>query len=85
MDKKEIEKKVKEILANQLNIDTQKIKMDSHLGDDLGIDSFAMIEVMFAFEETFGVQIKEESVKDIVKVTDIITYIEQQLGSCNPT
>ena len=75
MDKKEIEQKVKEILADRLDIDIKKIKLDSDLVDDLGMDSFKAVELAFAVREEFGVEIKESKFSQINTVRDIVRYI----------
>ena len=75
MNKKEIEQKVKEILADRLDIDIKKIKLDSDLVDDLGMDSFKAVELAFAVREEFGVGIKESKFSQINTVRDIVRYI----------
>ena len=79
MDKKEIEKKVKEILADRLDIDLEKIKLESRLAEDLDMDSFGAIEIMFEMEEKFDIKVKEEEMKNLQTVKDIIRYIENKL------
>ncbi len=75
MDRREIEEKVKEILADRLDIDIKKIKPDSDLVDDLGMDSFKAVELAFAVREEFGVEIKESKFSQINTVRDIVRYI----------
>jgi len=77
MDKKQIEQKVKEILADQLDIDLKKIKLDSDLVDDLGMDSLGAVEVMYEIREKLGVDIPESELSRIEKVKDIIEYFER--------
>ncbi|UCC94582.1 MAG: acyl carrier protein [Candidatus Omnitrophota bacterium] len=74
MDRKEIEKKVREILADKLDIDIKKIKLDSDLVDDLGMDSFKALELAFELKEKFGIEIKEEEFSKIQKVKHIVEY-----------
>ena len=75
MNRKEIEQKVKEILADRLDIDIKKIKLDSDLVDDLGMDSFGAVEVMYEIKEKFGIEISEEDFSSIEKVSDIVKSI----------
>jgi len=51
MDKKEIERKVKDVLADKLNVDIKKINLTSDVVNDLGMDSFMAIEL--GLESTF--------------------------------
>ena len=75
MDKKEIEQKVKEILADKLDIDTKKITLDSHLVNDLGMDSFGSVELIYELEENFKVEINEDEMMKIKTVNGIVNYI----------
>jgi acyl carrier protein len=44
MDLKEIENKVKGVLVESLDIEEEKITMDSNLIDDLDIDSLELVD-----------------------------------------
>jgi len=79
MDKKEIEKKVKEILSKKLNIPKEKIKLNSHLVDDLGMDSFQAVEISFELKEKFNIKISDEEFTNIKKVADILKMINQKI------
>jgi len=72
MDREEIEQKVKEILADRLDIDIKKIKSDSDLVDDLGMDSLAAIEVTYAIKDRFGIDIYDGDFSETKRVKDIV-------------
>jgi acyl carrier protein len=76
MDRKEIEDKVKEILAKELNIKKENITPEKRLIEDLGMDSFKAIEIIFEIEDSFGKRIKDSEIKDIKTVRDIIQRLE---------
>jgi len=76
MDRKEIEEKVKEILAKELNIKKENITPEKRLIEDLGMDSFKAIEIIFEIEDSFGKRIKDSEIKDIKTVRDIIQRLE---------
>lgn len=65
VDKGSVETKVKEIISERLEIPAEKIKSDSKLRDDLGIDSFGAVEVAFEVKDKLGVTISEEDFKSI--------------------
>lgn len=75
MKKEEIEKQVKEILAKRLNIEQGKISPESKLVEDLGMDSFGAIEVVFELEDRFKIEIPEKDLAEAKKVEDIVKYI----------
>ena len=75
MDKEEILKKVKEVLKDKLNIDSSKIQPESSLIEDLGVDSFDTIEIIFGLEEAFDISISENELANIKKVEDMVHYL----------
>ncbi len=69
--------KIKEIIANQLGIDVDKIEDDAAIIDDLGADSLDVVEMLLSIEETLGVTVPDEDAANLKTVADIIEYIEQ--------
>ena len=49
----------------------------ARLGDDLGIDSLTMVEVVVAAEDRFGLVIADDDWSRFVTVGDVIAYIER--------
>jgi acyl carrier protein len=70
-------KKVIEIISKQLEIEADKIKPEASFTDDLKADSLAVVELVLALEEEFGIEIPDEDTEKIRTVQDAITYIEQ--------
>lgn len=68
--------KIKSILAEQLNIDEDDIKMDSSFIDDLGADSLDIVELIMAMEEEFGIEIPEEDAESISTVGAAVEFIK---------
>lgn len=75
-----VEQTVKEVLAQQLNIDINTIKLESRLSEDLGLDSFGAVEMAFALEEKFGLKISDDAIYTAKIVQDIVDYISNQLA-----
>jgi acyl carrier protein len=73
----EIAEKVKEIVAQQLDLDKDNIKEESDFIEDLGADSLAIVELTLAFEEQFEIEIADEDVEKIRTVGAAIEYIKQ--------
>jgi len=80
MTEAEIEKGVKEILSKRLNISTEKILKDSKFVDDLGMDSFGAVEVMFEIEDKFGIEVNEKDLLNITTVKNMVDYITNKLN-----
>ena len=47
-------------LADYLKQDAARITEEHHLRDDLGLDSMAVIELLYKIEETFNIQIPDQ-------------------------
>ena len=67
--------KVKDIIAEELGIEMDSIKLESSLSDDLGADSLDAIELIMAVEEAFDVEIADSDATSIKLVSDIVNYL----------
>ena len=68
--------KVKNMLAEQLNIDENKITMDSEIIADLKADSLDMFQMLMSLEEEFGITVPDEKAGELKKVSDIVAFID---------
>lgn len=75
-----VEEQVKEIIAKQLGVDSEKVTPEASFVDDLGADSLDTVELVMAFEEAFNIEIPDEDAEKIVKVQDAINYIKEKSG-----
>ena len=69
--------KVRQRLANQLNIEVDKIKDDSKIIEDLGADSLDTIEMLMSLEEEFGITVPDEKAEELKTVADIANFIDE--------
>ncbi|MDO4787579.1 MAG: acyl carrier protein [Johnsonella sp.] len=70
--------KVKEIIAEQLNIDVDKININSDFKEDLGADSLDLFNLVMAFEDEYGVEIPSEDLEQITTVSAVIEYLKEK-------
>ena len=70
--------KVIGILAEELDLDTEEIKAESSLQEDLGADSLDVVEIVMALEDEFDIEIPDEETGNIKRVQDIVNYIESK-------
>ena len=68
--------KVKEVIADTVNIDETDITLEATLKDDLGIDSLDAVEISIALEDAFEITIPQEELANFTTVKDIVEYIE---------
>lgn len=76
--------RIRTALATHLKRDVDKIGLRDDLRKDLGLDSLAMIELLFKIEETFDLEIPNEDLSQIATVGDVIAYVERRLGASAP-
>lgn len=82
MKRKEIEKKVKEMISDVLDAySSRKISLNDSLGNDLGFDSLDCLTLEVQLENVFGIKINREGHKIIKKATvkEVVDYIESKL------
>lgn len=71
--------KVRDLLADQLSIDREKIAAESDFVADLGADSLDLMEFMLSLEDEFGIAVPEDDdvMKGIKTVGDAVRLIEE--------
>ena len=67
--------KIIDIVANNLDVDKEKITTDAKFIDDLGADSLDTVELIMQFEEDFSLDIPDEDAEKIQCVQDALDYI----------
>ncbi len=79
MDRNEMQKKVVDIIANQLGVDKEMVTAEANVVDDLGADSLDVVELVMALEEAFDLEIPDEEAEKIRTVKDILDYLAKML------
>jgi acyl carrier protein len=75
---------IRTALAQHLKRDISKIRPQDRLREDLGLDSLAMIELLFKIEEHFDLEIPNEDLSRVTTVADVTAYVEEKLGTTAP-
>ena len=75
-ENKNMLEKVKEIVAESLNVEESSLSETTSFKEDLGADSLDLFEMVMAFEEAFEVEIPSEDLEQITTVGDVVKYIE---------
>jgi acyl carrier protein len=76
---REIEQKVREIISKKFGIAPERIEADTRLVEDLQVDSFGAVELMFELEEAFGLSIPDGDIQRVRSVKDIVQYLAEWL------
>jgi acyl carrier protein len=72
--------KIVQALADYLKRDADSIQPSYHLRDDLGLDSMAVIELLYKIEETFNLQIPDQDLAGLTTVGTVANYVERCLA-----
>ncbi len=71
----DIEQRVKEVIASQLDVPEEFVKPSAILVKDLGADSLSMVELVMALEDEFQIQLPDEQAADITTVGQAIERV----------
>lgn len=73
-----IEEKVIEMIAEELGLSKEEVKLEATFIEDLGADSLDVVELVMKMEEEFGISIPDEDAEKIKTVQDAIDYIKSK-------
>lgn len=75
-----IEDKVKEIIADAIEIQVNKIDEDTAIGDFPKWDSMGQIIIISSLEKEFKIQFDPEVIMDLEDVGDMIEAVEEHVS-----
>ena len=76
-----IDQRVKKIVAEQLGVAEDEIKLESSFVDDLGADSLDTVELVMALEDEFEIEIPDEQAEKITTVQQAVDYAKANMQS----
>jgi acyl carrier protein len=68
--------KMKEIIAEQLNVDPSEITATTSFKDDLGADSLDLFELVMALEEEYNVEIPSDELVALNTVEEVMDFLK---------
>jgi acyl carrier protein len=71
----DVSERVRALIANNLDVPLEQVRPEASFTNDLQADSLAIVELVLALEEEFGVEIPDEATDKIRAVQDAIDYI----------
>jgi acyl carrier protein len=80
MNDRSVLEKIVQALADYLKRDVGSIQPSYHLREDLGLDSMAVIELLYKIEETFNLQIPDQDLAGLTTVGSVARYVEQRVA-----
>ena len=76
----EIEKKVTEIICEQLSVEESQVTPDASFQESLNADSLDIVELVMAFEEGFDIEIPDDDAEKIRTVGDAVAKRHVDIG-----
>ncbi len=81
--REEVIETMKDVLASELGVDTDKVTADARFKEDLDADSLDLVEVVLALEEKFGIEISDDQiagVKTVGEAADLVISKQSAVG-----
>ncbi len=72
--------KLKQIIADVLNVDPEEVKMDTTFMDDLGADSLDVFQIIMGIEEEFDIEVDAEIAENIKTVEEAVELIKNAIN-----
>ncbi|WP_294498963.1 acyl carrier protein [uncultured Gemmiger sp.] len=75
----EVFDRIREYLADQLDVDPDQITPDSDIVEDFGADSLDVVDMITTLSDEFGVEIPDEEIENFHTVGDVVQYVEDRM------
>lgn len=72
--------KLKNVIAEVLNVDPEEITLDTTFTDDLGADSLDLFQIIMGLEEEFDIEIPAEAAENITTVEEAVELIKNAIN-----
>ena len=72
--------KLREIIADVLNVDPKEITTETTFMEDLGADSLDVFQIVMGIEEAFEIEIPAEKAEHITTVGEAVALIQNSMS-----
>lgn len=69
--------KIKEFICNYVDVDPEKITLESRLIEDLSFNSYDFMSMLGEIETELGITVDDEEILNLHTVGDAVNYLEQ--------
>ena len=81
IDEQKIESEIRTMVAKIVKEPEAKIKLESDLFDDLGVDSLSGVEIFAALDTKYGIAIPETKLHEVTTLKDLIDLAKEQIAA----
>jgi acyl carrier protein len=71
--------KIKQILADTLDVNVDELSADTNIATDLGADSLDVVEILMSIEDEFEIEIPDSEIENIRTIGELVEYIETNM------
>ena len=69
--------RIREIICDQLDLEEDKVTMDSDIMEDFEADSLDVVDLVMSIEDEFGLEVPDDQIENFRTVCDVVRYIEE--------
>ncbi len=80
MERAELESKLMDLMARELDIPRDEITLEASFTEDLEVDSLGVVELLMALEDEFGVRIADEEAEGLTTVGEAVDLVESKMS-----
>lgn len=76
--------KVRDIICEQLDVESDEVTMDASILEDLGADSLDIVDLVMNLEEAFDTEIPDDEIEKLRTVGDVVRYVDEHAAEAAP-
>ena len=69
--------RIREIICDQLDLEEDKVTMDSDIMEDFEADSLDVVDLVMSIEDEFGLEVPDDQIENFRTAGDAVRYIEE--------
>ena len=69
--------RIREIICDQLDLEEDKVTMDSDIMEDFEADSLDVVDLVMSIEDEFGLEVPDDQIENFRTVGDVDRYNEE--------
>ena len=76
----EVFARIRDYLADQLEVEPEKITPDSDIMSDFEADSLDIVDMVMTLEDEFGIEVPDDAIENLRTVGDVVKFVDSHKG-----
>ena len=72
----EVFARIRDYLADQLEVEPEKITPDSDIMSDFEADSLDIVDMVMTLEDEFGIEVPDDAIESLRTVGDVVNFVD---------